>query len=205
MKLKLPQLIGIVAAIAILGALAYFLTKGPTNPLQTESNNGAEKSSVAGTLADIFKLGQNVTCTYSSPDGSGTVYLSGERFRADFSTPDGTTGSVIRDNDYTYVWNSGTPDGFKMKNSSESFEGDIEENETAKQMFNPEQNVNYECNPWTVDSSIFQPPTDRQFVNLEAQMEELKQGQGEADQDLCSACDSLDGEALDACQAQFCN
>jgi len=205
MKLKLPQIIGIIAAIIILGAAAYFFTKGQNNLIPSDSNNGEEKSSVAGKLADIFNLGQNVTCTYSSPEGSGTMYVSGDRFRADFSTPDGMTGSVIGDKDYTYIWNSGMEQGYKMKNESESLEGDLEGNEASKEFFDPEQNVDYECKPWTVNSSMFQVPTDREFIDFSAQMEELQKNQGEAAPNLCASCESLEGEAKTACQAQFCN
>lgn len=204
---KLLPFIGLAAAgIVIVGA--FLFSRNSSGPLGGGAKQmGGSGNSFAGTFADLFSLGQNYTCNYSfsGDDGSvasGTVYMTanGDKMNSKFElTPAGGSkmeGYVIRDGEYNYIWTSMESMGYKTKIVPEDdsvFGSD--DSESADMTGLSDQNeFDFDCFPWVVDNSKFTPPSNVEFVDLEAAMEQMQESID------CSVCDNLpEGEAQDQC------
>lgn len=187
------------------------------------------------------------TFSDSSEEGtvSGTAYIaaSENKFRTDYNVSDEEfeadmtadmenesqmgmdfrNGSMISDGEFVYIWNSETNEGYKMKFDPNDFDLESEFDITdesasdANQGFDHDQEMDYNCQPWRVDSSKFVPPAEITFVDFSAQFEQMESmintmqlegnteasTQTEANYDLsemCSMCDQLPaGEAQNEC------
>ncbi len=215
-----------IAVLAILGVGSFFVfsndssneSMSTSSDSHTNSNTSAENTNpVKGTFAELLTLGQNYTCTFDHADvagnkTAGTVYVaaSGDKLRGDFTlTPvEGAPYDigVIRDTDYNYVWSSEFG-GFKTK--VKAADGDIfssgEENSSVDNL--NDENVNFDCERWTVDSSVFVPPSTVEFLDVEAMMGEIEVDANASVDGLdCTLCDSVpDGASKDQClQALGC-
>lgn len=168
--------IGIIAAIIILlGAGGVFLySKNRPQPVQnppTAKKEENKNSSASGNILEILKSGQTQECTFSSGEEnastSGVVYLSNQEFRVDFTViqaNDKSDISMIRKGDDNYIWGSGFPNnaGLKMTLSIDK----LAEDEQTKDYFNTDQQVDYSCKSWAVDSFKFNPPSNIKFTNF---------------------------------------
>lgn len=168
----------LIAAVAViilllLGAGAYLmLNKNTSTPkMAGDEVKNTTAGQTAESLLDLVKKGQNLRCTYKTDvtNGAteGTVYISGQNVRADFTI--NVTGqepaktSMIKQGDTTYVWGTTMPDkGIKMTVSFDK----LAENKQASQYVDPNQKVNYNCSPWNVDSTLFTPPSNIEFTDM---------------------------------------
>lgn len=191
-----------------------------SNLLNSASESmGSKDSKGAGDLfsqpmsfVELMKLGENYTCTFSdSSEGtavSGTVYVAGKdnKFRTDYVTTiaeseiSGSgasseaitqTGSMISDGEYSYIWDSASDQGIKMKFNpadeekmkeyeayGEELMKDLPKSETTSSddttPFDQNQDMKYDCNRWTVDAAKFTPPSDIVFVDFSEQMNQFE-------------------------------
>ncbi len=222
-----PIVIAIVA-IVVIGAGFFVIRQGqgPENmeqkdsavietsestELTTETEGG--ESSLTGTVADLFKGGKNLTCTFNRADEfgttSGTVYVAGQgqRLRGDFtlSQADGTRmdAHVVRDDNFNYFWSDQLPQGTKTAVIAE-------ESTAPSKADNPQavldEDVDYKCRPWIVTSSMFTLPTDKEFVDISQQVQQIQTTTNQVQQNQCAACNQLEGASKDQClQALSCN
>jgi len=215
MKIKtLTQTILVITATALLFSGCNLIKKDTADKQQTgkivatnEAENG-EKDIFTGKVTDLLQRGQDVTCTFESKDEStqtsGTVYIAGanENMRGDFTieTDEGTlTNHMIQKDGYSYIWSDAFPQGYK----SEITEADAQtpqESSDEFENFDYDQDFDYTCRTWQVDSSRFQEPNDIEFVDLSAQLQQIQETTGDLNQLQCSTCASLTGEAKDACE-----
>jgi len=209
-------------ALALIAALAVFVYSSTkkSNPLNqatvpnsesTMEDSGAK--SVSGTIKDLIAQNVPLQCSFNhqseAGETTGKVYLSGQNVRGDFTMtqPDGQTldSFMIRKDDYAYVWGSALPQGTKLK--IEDPEDFMASSENDDQSFNLEnQDVDYSCKPWLVNSSIFNPPSDIEFVDLSETMQQMQDITKNLETNKCSACDQLPaGDLKDQClQALDC-
>jgi hypothetical protein len=163
----------LVLLLLLLGAGGYLmLNKNSTNNLKTASKETpvpTETGQTTKSLLDLIKMGQNLRCSFQSQveNGTteGTVYVSGQNVRGDFNiTTKSKTmqTSMIKVGDTNYIWGSGLPTGIKMTVSLDK----LSENKQASQYVDPNQKVNYNCSPWSVDSSLFIPPSNIKFTDM---------------------------------------
>jgi hypothetical protein len=162
----------IVLLILLLGAAGFMMMgkKGVSAPkVTTENSKTTQPQQTAKSLLDLVRAGQNVRCTFKSTveNGSsdGTVYVSGQNVRGDFTVtldnkPQQT--SMIRKGDTTYVWGGILTEGIKMTLSLDQVSG----NNQASKYVDPNQKVDYSCSPWSVDQSLFTPPTNITFRDM---------------------------------------
>lgn len=213
-------IIGIIAAIVILsGAAGVFLYSQnknepePNTTTATEQKNEAE--SLESNLASILKAGKTQKCTFTYADEGGNstkgmAYLTKNQMRTDVtSTTNGKSSTiyVIRNGDDNYIWGSDFPDntGLKMTMSLDEYAS----NEESKKYFDPNLNAKYDCSNWTVDSSMFTPPTNIKFQDIGALLQGMMKGASKAptgtagSSSECSICNSLTGDARTACMKQF--
>lgn len=173
------KIVAIVVAILIVAGLGWWLmnkksgtdtTNQNTNQTQSASGStdqakpesGVENTSLAALMASGSKK-----CTNSDANGSGTFYVGNNKSRGDFSSVAGgqtTQGHMIFDGDTSYVWTEGQAQGIKMKAS------EMSKNQASQQTVDPNVKMNYNCSSWSVDSAVFIPPTNVQFLDLGAMM-----------------------------------
>ncbi|MEX1111893.1 MAG: hypothetical protein WEC84_00365 [Candidatus Andersenbacteria bacterium] len=215
-----PLVIVVVAVVAI-GAGIYFTRQGQEgeeSAVSTESNQSTEQttesegSSLSGTVTDLLQSGQNLTCTFNRTDEagttSGTVYVAGQgqRFRGDFtlSQADGMQmdAHVVQEGDVNYFWSDQLPQGTKTTVTDEEA---ATPSDTANPQAVLDENVDYSCRPWIVDNSMFNLPSDKEFVDITQQVQQLNVTTEEVQQSQCAACNQLQGPAKDQClQALSC-
>ncbi len=136
-----------------------------------ESNESeATDQNGRGTLIDLIKSGKSQKCTFSFDYGqgvsAGTVYLADNKMRGDFKTTVTAEGAnmtvenhIIRNDDFTYVWTSASPQGFKIQTTGEI--GSL-----GDQSFDYNQMLDYRCSNWSADSSTFSLPSGVTFSSF---------------------------------------
>ncbi|MFV1917070.1 MAG: hypothetical protein ACC618_01080 [Patescibacteria group bacterium] len=207
--MKNKALIGI-AVVIVLAAAGFLLS--PLSPFKkpsTETAPGTQTQTVTkddatgeesflGTVTDLLKLGKNFECNFDTTDEAGnvtrgTVYVASNRMRGRFniSQPDGTTlaGNTIQDGEYGYTWLEGQNLGTKLK--LEKPEGDSVEKDSDTSTNFADDQIGYNCKAWRVDSSMFVPPSDVDFQDLSASIQQIEEVTQEVTDDQCAVCDQL--------------
>lgn len=211
--LKQKQLVvaAIVVILLVLGLGGFFLfsKQSPSAQNQTSSAITGDEKSAMGSLVDLINGGSNVTCDFNSPvdengyASKGTVYISSGNMRGDFVTTQNgkvTNMSMIRNGNDNYIWGDEMEAGIKMTLSTEELTK--ETNESSKYV-DLNQKLDYKCNPWGVDKSKFNPPTNIKFTDLSKMMEETTKMMEDKKIDIdSSVCDSIeDATAKAACKS----
>lgn len=109
---------------------------------------------------------------------------------------------MIFSNNDLYVWMDGEQNGMKM-----TFDPDkIQDDETSQKTVDLDEKVDYRCDGWAGDPSLFEVPASVTFTDLQSVMviptvaSGGSEGMMGGDSSSCAACDSLDGEAKTQCQ-----
>lgn len=200
-----------IVALAVVGGGAYYVVN-KNNEDQQSSNSQAsgQEDSGANTINGLLAQNKNVTCTFNTTDGSGnqtsgTVYVAGERMRGDFayaaSGEAEQKSNVLRDSEYNYFWQEGADTGFKSKiTDTEAIDSKEGEN-TQGQTVDQDAEYNFECSDWSVDESMFNPPSEVEFTDYSAQVEQSKQLQQNAGDQQQKACAQITNQAArEACE-----
>lgn len=207
-KNKTLVIVAVIVILALLGGAAYLsLSKSSKTVTPTEKTTvtepNASPSGVTGTLKSLFGKNQSCTITYPNNGGSGTIYVSGNKFRGDFTTKIAgekeVKSQVLSDGVYTYVWSSETPTGIKMKIDVTSPTASAQTGN-----FNLDQEVGLKCSPWGVDASKFTVPANVKFTdmsNLIPKTSALPSAKTETQTQEQSPCDQIaDATAKAACE-----
>ena len=184
-------LLGIVAAIVVVGGGAYVAMNpeiimsisGGSAEEGEEAMENKEGASVGNTFANLVALGQSVTCTFSHDDGagnrsSGTVYMTGgaTQMRGDFTVEASGTAPVetfmVRTGGYTYIWSDASPQGIKSQviNETELMSDD--------QNGGIDEDTEFSCQAWSVDTAKFSLPNGIQFTDMSAQIDAMMEASG---------------------------
>jgi len=209
-------IIGIIIII-LLAIGGYLYMNKSQSPL---SMTGKEKKieettqgSAMKSLRELMMMGQDQMCTFESTDDNGSnkgsSYISGEKVRTDFSgtDPDGKaySGSMISDGTYMYTWSSAGPQGMKIKINEETNQEveDIKKDvqKSQDQFVNPDEKIDYRCQGWRADQSMFTPPSDIEFVDYSQPMEQTQEQTDAVKEFQCAGCDSLTGDEQTACKS----
>lgn len=169
-----------LVGLIVVAGIVYGVTRGAKQDAQTvqsESESTSKQEAISGTFSgsmkDLVARNQSVKCTFNhSTDvdtSSGTVYVSGGKIRGDFDINAkqavGTfQAHMITDGEYSYVWSSLLAQGFKMPIAKASAQ--TASQPTSGVDYN--QNLDYQCESWSVDDSVFITPSDISFVSISA-------------------------------------
>lgn len=216
-------LIGIIAAAIILlgagGVFLYTQNKPASNQPSSTTTVGDEESTkettMSNSLTDLLSSGKTQKCTFSYSDENGgtegTVYVNNQNMRADLNitTADKKVSqmNMIRKGDDSYVWGGGFPGGtgLKMTLSAEELSG----NEEINKSFDTSKKADYDCSGWTVDSTVFVPPSNIKFQDLSGMMqgainsETKPSGTTNSTGANCSVCNNLTGDAKATCMSSL--
>ncbi len=149
----------------------------------------AQATQKSGSFKDLLNLGTAQKCLFDYSIGEmstqGTVYVNAGKMRGDFVaniSGNKVNSHIITDVKTSYIWTDGQSTGLKMLIDPNA----VKPTGTGStQAFDPNQLVNYDCQSWSADATMFNPPENVSFSDLNST--------------ACSACNNLSGEVKTRC------
>lgn len=167
------KLIILVILVAVVVG-AYFVFGGSKEVKNEElgNTNDEQPSGKKMAFSQFLKQGGAYKCEVkqymSDFENSGTMYISGQNMRGEFSTvAEGKTmtSSFVSRDGYSYTWSSMTPGmGFKIKAEAETANEDTDINGTYA--WSADQIGDYNCENWVVDATKFELPKNVTFQEI---------------------------------------
>lgn len=200
--MNLQSIVVLCLAVVVLGGGAWYFTQN-SSMVSDESVPALQETETAdevavkdaeftgvGSFGSLLGLGQSITCTYSYADemgsGSGTSYFADGKMRVDatMSTDEGTMDThMINDGSYVYTWSVDGADRFAMKMPVPDETMVAEDYDTpemgSESQVSMDQSVEYECDRWSVDTSVFVPPSSVEFMDFGTMMQDALQNMPE--------------------------
>ena len=182
-----PWIIFVLVLLLLTGGIVFWvMSSGDTAPTDetststdtTESTDS--ESSVSGSLEDVIAGGQALSCTWRAPEaaggtfqaGDGTLYTDGVsrgRSMATFQIEDQavpTEGVHLGDTVHYWQTVGGTTLGFTLSPETlAASEAGLTPEEQASAL-DVRAQYDFTCMPWSVDESMFELPTDVEFIPL---------------------------------------
>lgn len=197
-------IITLIILLALLGGGIAFFSKDSTEPIE---ESAMTMESYSGNLKNLLSNEKNLTCTFSKEDEfgkmDGTVFVANNKFYGEFTLTtlenEEFKTNIIHDTEYNYTWGS-SPAGdiaIKFKNSDEEKLNTTDDDENN--FFNPNEEIDYKCDAWSVDDSVFTPPSEIEFMNLSSQFMDIEDGQQADGIDAkCDTCEMIPDEKAKA-------
>ncbi len=130
-------------------------------------------SKFSGSMAELASRGGNHKCTFDQTTevshSTGTVLISGAKLRGDFvSEVKAVTGMkveshMISDGQFIYTWSSMMPQGMKFAVSA-----NVVGSSTTSGTVAFGQTLDYDCQSWIVDESVFTLPDGITFTEVKS-------------------------------------
>jgi len=185
------------------------------NSNQTENTNEQTQmkpSSTPASLKELMSGSSSVRCEFSSTEeesiSSGVVFAANGKARVDFSSTidnETTAGHMIMDDSMAYTWIEGESKGFKISTEATA---SAQPNQANEKQFDPEKKLDYSCQDWGVDNSVFERPSSVEFTDVSAMMPSMPGGtqgsmetSGEVNAAQCAACDQAPEASRAQCRA----
>lgn len=181
------KILGIIAVVFVIGCGGWFVFQGKdiTN-LESLSGAGASLKKdnsvftgniVQGSPEELARKGGKYICTFDMKDpnteSSGTFYIEGKKFKADFKSIVKTFGKTveshsINDGDFVYIWTNASPLAMKTPVVEGSGLGGTLDGDASFSSLGAQ--ASWKCTSAQFDSSVFVVPAGMQFVdNLKLQ------------------------------------
>lgn len=203
----------------ILGTGAYVYFSRESEPTETTDQTQIatptptvemSDTSFSGTFYELMALGENYTCAYDLTDesgniSSGVVYVSdsGDKMNGEFTYiavgGKETQSNIIRDGQTNYIWSSNWEQGFKTEvTPTDTTLFDTGSETSVETGFDENEAIDFTCERWTVDESMFTPPAEIEFLDISATAAALQE---QVDTSIdCSVCEQLPaGDSRDQC------
>lgn len=181
------MIIGAIVILIVIGGGVFYMSRPQTNvepvsetsmatveatneDTQTETEVSPTPATTSGSLKSLLSSTTSQQCNFqdtSTPSASseGTVYVSQQKMRGDFSTTsNGLTqkSHIIIDGSKSYIWIDGQKQGFVTSFNATSTTAPT----NASQSLDLNQKINFSCNSWNPDSSQFTRPSTVQFTDI---------------------------------------
>ena len=185
--------------------LAAGCGKKQAGPYETASQKSTGQQSFRA-LASGKPQKCEIKFSQENNQNQGTVYVANGKMRNDSTaTVSGKTmvSHMILDNNTVYTWMEGQTTGFKMQATA------TEEQKTDGQQKRPvdlDQKVDYSCEGWSVDGSVFVPPANITFTDFSSLIPKIPAqnsapAAGNQNAAACAACDQVPASAQAQCKA----
>jgi len=170
-----------LATFVLVGFMVIVLP-GCGSGVDNGGNVNIEKSGKSASIKDILGMGKSQKCTWTGEDGeSGVIYTDGKKSRVEVSgalVEKGQKMISLNDGEWTYTWIDGADtQGTKIKladleEMNDQFGGDfIEDDEDSE--IDEDMPGDYSCENWRARGSMFDPPSDVEFMDMNSQLEGL--------------------------------
>ncbi len=208
MKQKL--IMGIVVVIIVVGAI-WAMTNKKSAPSDSLTDTNTENTNVikdtkTQSLKALMAANTPQECAFqNSADSStseGKVYLAKGMMRGDFtavSSGQTFTSHMITKDGTVYTWIDNMTTGFKI---SADENAQTKTDDSQKQGVDINQELNYNCKPWSADNSMFEVPANITFNDLGAMMPKIDANANTPDKAAqCKTCDQAPaGPSRDQCK-----
>lgn len=214
---------GVVLVLVLLAVGAFLILPKTSQKTVNEENMGMmADNTTTKTIRDLMAMTANQSCSFSDDMGnSGTLYSGGGSVRVDAQSMHDdapVTSHLVSDGNYMYLWGDDSTEGMKMGiNEIEEAQANTSSQYNTPKAFDVNESVNYECNPWSVDDTMFALPSNITFTDFSKMMEDAMnsmndsvmegtESNGNSDESMqaaCAACDNLSGEAATQCRASL--
>lgn len=173
------KLVGLLIVAAVIIGGGWYVWGGVETQLSAAPKEVAplgEEGLFKGSLTDLSERGGEWKCVVKSDAqtgvgvvvSEGTVYVSGEKVRADFTSTVPGVGPVeahtIVDDKMVYVWSSMAPQGIKANVTAYAGSGD--ESGMSGAYGDAQQSYTYDCEPFAAESALFVAPADISFTQI---------------------------------------
>lgn len=147
-----------------------------------EAPQAVEKLSGQDTLLRLLGLGKTLECSFQFKDdvhkSEGTGFFDGSKMRVDTmytaTSGDIFTSNMISDGQTLYVWSDTETGKFALKMPATTSRANSEADSDTS--LDPNTTVWYTCQPWSVDGSVFEPPSEITFMDMTSLMEGIPSG-----------------------------
>lgn len=160
-------LIGIIVVV-LLGVGGYWAYSN-----RTSTSGGLPTVQTGGPMSvkDLLTGTGSQRCTFSDAETgtSSTVYVSNGKVRTDVaSTTEGqaTMMHAIMADKMMYTWVEGQATGMKLEFDPEEVNEAPEVEGESQSTVDLNEKVEYDCDRWSPDSSLFAPPTNIEFSDF---------------------------------------
>jgi hypothetical protein len=173
----MKKAIFIVSAILLLaaGCGKSASVQSGTSATSQSANQPAATSQTSLKALMMAGVAQKCTVNYSNKNSQsqGTIYLASGKMRGDFTGTNAgktETSHMINDGTTVYTWVDGMAMAMKMSVSAmQAMQSTSTAQSAQNQSVDPNANYQYNCSPWSVDSSLFAAPANINFTD-ESQM-----------------------------------
>jgi hypothetical protein len=192
---KKVLMIAVVILLLLAGGWYYMSSKKTVSPLSQGTGSGEQQSAVTN-LRDLIGKGIAQTCTFTSNESKGTVYMNGGKVREDFEITldkEVMKSHLIVTDNTMYNWSDGQKTGIKMAFDPKATPVAVESPSAGSSgKFDANTNMDYKCSVWLPDSGKFTVPTDVTFTSFAVPSQGSSSSQ-------CSYCDVLTGDDKTQC------
>jgi len=178
----MKKILPIVVIILVLLGIGYFLVSSKKNESSEKVGEGGsvqvqkEQGNIFTSIKDAIAKSMSLKCEYPDEKGNKVIsYIKGKNIRVvGYATTqeNGTNGNFLMREDKMYVWDDKTKKGSVITLNVEQITGAAQEankqNETVENM---EKYKDY-CKVSVVEDSMFEIPTDVQFIDPQEQLKE---------------------------------
>ena len=201
-KIIITIVLGLIAATGV--GVWYFsglntdmqgASEKPIATVDSQSPTTANPEQLKGkdSLLSLFKLGKSMECTFAfSADGmkgEGTSFFDAGYVRVDSLYSGDAVGSeplasyMIQDtiSKLMYMWSSAMPQGMKMtipdEADTKAASPEIPKTPAGTPpAMDMDTAVQYDCKPWNPDRSVFIPPANVEFMDMDSMMKMMPAG-----------------------------
>ncbi len=171
-------IVALILVFAIGGGLLFAKNKS-SKPNSSQTINSTKTKKLK--LSDWLAKKQSLICTISTDKGTTTIYVKGDKIKIDgLNNMAGIgQGYYLQVNQYAYIWGKNKTTGIKYAlNEQESNTENNQENQPQKfdlkAMEQAWNQMNYHCQPKSLNDSLFVPPTNIKFVDINHLMNSMQ-------------------------------
>ncbi|HPI67565.1 MAG TPA: hypothetical protein PKZ16_03460, partial [bacterium] len=163
----------------------------------------------------LLMMKKPLKCTWNEEEtGAGKVsnvmYINGEKFYQDVTVGEMGHSYALNDGEYIYTWNDFNSQATKVSIKLAEKSSTVMTNRENSDGYGLEQRRTFTCEEWSVDNNIFVLPLDKDFKDMNEQVEQtVNKMEQEADayKQVCDMCTRASTKQLrDDCAKKFgCN
>lgn len=142
----------------------------------TSQETTPENQTFTGSIKNILALGNSFTCTATVDGAQQTTYIKNGNFYSEATYDDQDVRVIVKDN-CMWSWNTSETQGVNMCFDPEELE-DSTEGTTETSIWDTDSetlptDVDFTCQAANVDDSLFTPPAEIEFVELNTMLDNL--------------------------------
>lgn len=160
----MKKLLPIIIVLALIGGIYYFFTRGG----QT-GNLSSTTEMFQGSLEMAVSRGVPLKCEWEDEGMKATTYVKGETIYTETQTEGTTQYAIVKDN-CTWSWSSAGEQAVKFCSEDIDYseyepEVEVDDSDVGEDEVVETEAPQYNCVPTAVSDSMFEPPTDIDFVS----------------------------------------